>query len=84
MTISDLALAEMLAEAAGQAIRPWFRRPFLVETKEDFSPVTAADKEAEAAIRSAEASLNTSKLDLEFTAVHAPISGRIGQALGLQ
>jgi RND family efflux transporter MFP subunit len=37
--------------------------------------------EAEAAIRSAEASLNTSKLDLEFTAVHAPISGRIGQAL---
>ena len=51
MTISDLALAEMLAEAAGQAIRPWFRQPFLVETKEDFSPVTAADKEAEAAIR---------------------------------
>ena len=51
MTISDLALAEMLAEAAGHAIRPWFRRPFLVETKADFSPVTAADKEAEAAIR---------------------------------
>lgn len=37
--------------------------------------------EAEAAIRSAEAGLNTSKLDLEFTAVHAPIAGRIGQAL---
>lgn len=51
MSLSDLALAELLAEAAGQAIRPWFRRPFLVETKEDFSPVTAADKEAEAAIR---------------------------------
>ena len=51
MTISDLPLAEMLAEAAGHVIRPWFRRPFLVETKEDFSPVTAADKEAEAAIR---------------------------------
>jgi inositol-phosphate phosphatase / L-galactose 1-phosphate phosphatase / histidinol-phosphatase len=51
MSLSDLALAELLAEAAGQAIKPWFRRPFLVETKEDFSPVTAADKEAEAAIR---------------------------------
>ncbi|WP_310474019.1 inositol monophosphatase family protein [Sandarakinorhabdus sp.] len=51
MSLSDLALAELLAEAAGQAIRPWFRRPFLVETKEDFSPVTAADREAEAAIR---------------------------------
>jgi inositol-phosphate phosphatase / L-galactose 1-phosphate phosphatase / histidinol-phosphatase len=47
----DLALAQRLAEAAGAAIRPWFRRPFLVETKEDFSPVTAADREAEAAIR---------------------------------
>jgi histidinol phosphatase-like enzyme (inositol monophosphatase family) len=51
LSLSDLALAELLAEAAGQAIRPWFRRPFLVETKEDFSPVTAADREAEAAIR---------------------------------
>ena len=51
MSLSDLALAELLAEAAGQVIRPWFRRPFLVETKADFSPVTAADKEAEAAIR---------------------------------
>ena len=51
MSLSDLALAELLAEAAGAAIRPWFRRPFLVETKADFSPVTAADKEAEAAIR---------------------------------
>lgn len=47
----DLALAQRLAEAAGAAIRPWFRRPFLVETKEDFSPVTIADREAEAAIR---------------------------------
>ncbi len=49
--MTDLELAQMLAEAAGAAIRPWFRRPFLVETKADFSPVTAADKEAEAAIR---------------------------------
>lgn len=37
--------------------------------------------EAEAAIRSAEAGLNASKLDVEFTSIHAPISGRIGQAL---
>ena len=51
MAVDDLALAQRLAEAAGAAIRPWFRRPFLVETKEDFSPVTIADREAEAAIR---------------------------------
>lgn len=37
--------------------------------------------EAEAAIRSAEAGLNASKLDVEFTSIHAPITGRIGQAL---
>lgn len=37
--------------------------------------------EAEAGIRSAKAGLNTAKLDLEFTSIHAPISGRIGEAL---
>ena len=37
--------------------------------------------ESEAAIRSAQAGWNAAKLDLEFTAIHAPISGRIGQAL---
>ncbi len=69
MSISDLALAEMLADAAGQAIRPWFRRPFLVETKEDFSPVTAADKEAEAAIR-------------RLLAEYRPDDGVIGEEYG--
>ncbi len=48
---ADIALAIRLAEAAGAAIRPWFRRAFLVETKDDFSPVTGADRAAEAAIR---------------------------------
>lgn len=51
MTEDDIALAQALADAAGAAIRPWFRRPFLIETKQDFSPVTAADREAEGAIR---------------------------------
>ena len=37
--------------------------------------------EAEAAIRSAQASLATAQLDLEFTSIRAPIAGRIGQAL---
>lgn len=40
-----------------------------------------ARTEAEAAIRSAKAALNASKLDLEFTSIQTPISGRIGQAL---
>ena len=47
----DLDLAHRLADAAGAAIRPWFRRPGAVELKADRSPVTVADREAEAAMR---------------------------------
>jgi inositol-phosphate phosphatase/L-galactose 1-phosphate phosphatase/histidinol-phosphatase len=47
-----LALAVALADAAGGAIRPYFRRPLAVHDKADLSPVTAADRAAEAAMRS--------------------------------
>jgi histidinol phosphatase-like enzyme (inositol monophosphatase family) len=69
MTPDDISLAHALADAAGAAIRPWFRRPFLVETKEDFSPVTIADREAEAAIRT-------------LLAEHRPHDGVIGEEFG--
>jgi inositol-phosphate phosphatase/L-galactose 1-phosphate phosphatase/histidinol-phosphatase len=46
-----LALAIDLADAAGEAIRPYFRRPIAVDDKPDLSPVTAADRAAEAAMR---------------------------------
>jgi histidinol phosphatase-like enzyme (inositol monophosphatase family) len=48
---ADIALAHRLADAAGAAIRPWFRAGFAQEQKADLSPVTQADREAEAAIR---------------------------------
>jgi histidinol phosphatase-like enzyme (inositol monophosphatase family) len=48
---ADIALAHRLAEAAGQAIRPYFRAAFAMEQKPDASPVTAADRAAEAAMR---------------------------------
>lgn len=48
---TDIDLALRLADAAGAAIRPRFRAEFGLETKEDASPVTLADKEAEAAMR---------------------------------
>lgn len=51
MRDTDIALAEALADAAGAAIRPFFRSRFAVETKEDASPVTEADRAAEAAMR---------------------------------
>ncbi|MBB4616846.1 inositol monophosphatase family protein [Sphingomonas abaci] len=48
---SDIALAHSLADAAGTVIRPYFRRPAGLELKADQSPVTRADREAEAAMR---------------------------------
>ena len=51
MTDDDIALALRLADAAGEAIRPFFRRRFIRETKDDASPVTEADRASEAAMR---------------------------------
>ena len=51
VSAADIALAERLAEVAGAAIRPYFRREHGVEYKEDRSPVTLADRAAEAAMR---------------------------------
>lgn len=48
---SDIDLANRLADAAGHAIRPYFRSEHGLEAKADASPVTLADKEAEAAMR---------------------------------
>jgi histidinol phosphatase-like enzyme (inositol monophosphatase family) len=46
-----LRAAEAAAEAAGAVIRPLFRSALLVEAKGDASPVTAADRGAEQAMR---------------------------------
>ncbi|WP_439532983.1 histidinol-phosphatase [Polymorphobacter sp.] len=48
---ADIALAHQLADAAGAVIRPWFRGGVTVESKGDESPVTAADRAAEAEMR---------------------------------
>lgn len=47
----DIALAQRLADAAGEAIRPYFRAEHGLETKDDASPVTLADRAAETVIR---------------------------------
>ncbi|HVH82309.1 MAG TPA: histidinol-phosphatase [Stellaceae bacterium] len=46
-----LALADDLADVAGTAIRPYFRTALAVDDKADLSPVTAADRAAELAMR---------------------------------
>ena len=48
---TDITLAHRLAEAAGAAIRPYFRGEIGLETKSDASPVTLADRAAEEAMR---------------------------------
>ncbi|GAO40127.1 putative histidinol-phosphate phosphatase [Sphingomonas changbaiensis NBRC 104936] len=72
MTLDDdIALAHQLADAAGAVIRPYFRARFAQEAKEDASPVTQADREAEAAIRS-------------LIAAHRPGDGIIGEEYGAE
>lgn len=66
---NDIALAARLADAAGAAIRPCFRSLFAHEAKADASPVTEADRAAEAAMRRI--------LDAE-----APRDGIIGEEYG--
>lgn len=51
MTADDIALAHRLADAAGEAIRPFFRAEFAQEAKIDATPVTEADRAAEQAMR---------------------------------
>jgi histidinol phosphatase-like enzyme (inositol monophosphatase family) len=69
VTAVDLALAQRLADAAGEAIRPLFRADYALEHKSDHSPVTEADRAAEAAMRRL--------LDAE-----APGDGVIGEEYG--
>ncbi len=47
----DIAIANRLADAAGEVLRRHFRQRLEVEAKADCSPVTVADREAEAAMR---------------------------------
>ena len=46
-----VALAERLADAARPIARRYFRSGLAIDAKPDASPVTAADREAEAAMR---------------------------------
>ncbi|MCE2594526.1 efflux RND transporter periplasmic adaptor subunit [Motilimonas cestriensis] len=49
-------------------------------SEQDFDEAKAAYKEALADVTVAEAAINTAKINLEYTKVKAPISGRIGKS----
>ena len=50
-------------------------------SKQDYINAVAAQKSAEADVAAGKAAVQTAKINLDYTAVSAPISGRIGRAL---
>jgi inositol-phosphate phosphatase/L-galactose 1-phosphate phosphatase/histidinol-phosphatase len=46
-----VAVALELADAAGEVVRPYFRKPLAIDDKADLTPVTIADRAAEQAMR---------------------------------
>ncbi|WP_010543142.1 histidinol-phosphatase [Sphingomonas elodea] len=68
---TDIALAARLADAAGAAIRPYFRAEHGVEAKEDQSPVTLADRAGEEAMR-------------KLLIAERPMDGIIGEEFGVR
>jgi histidinol phosphatase-like enzyme (inositol monophosphatase family) len=65
-----IAFANRMADAAGAAIRPHFRRLDAVETKADSSPVTVADRAAERVMR-------------DLIEQHYPSHGIFGEEYGI-
>ena len=79
-------LAHRLADRAGEIQRRYFRTPVSIDTKDDASPVTIADREAEAAMRELIAASypehgilgeehGRERIDAEFVWVLDPIDG---------
>ncbi|HWL62456.1 MAG TPA: efflux RND transporter periplasmic adaptor subunit [Steroidobacteraceae bacterium] len=52
-----------------------------VVSKQEYDNAVAADKSGAAAVASAKAALETARIDLTYTQVRAPISGRIGRSV---
>ena len=68
---AEIALALRMADAAREAIRPWFRGAVAIERKGDATPVTLADRAAEEAMRRL--------LDAEM-----PQDGIVGEEFGVK
>lgn len=78
---ADLARANAgLASAKAKAARYQQLVKTNAISKQDFDEADAAYKEALANVTVANAAINTAKINLEYTEVRAPISGRIGKS----
>lgn len=67
------------ASARAERYKPLFEANAI--SKQDYVDAVAAQKQAEADVAAAKAAVETARINLEYTAVLAPISGRIGRAL---
>ncbi|MBA3260137.1 MAG: efflux RND transporter periplasmic adaptor subunit [Gemmatimonadales bacterium] len=78
---AELEVARARSELAGRDV---IRAERLVAvqaiSREELDSRTAGQAENEAAVRAAEAAVTTARLDLEWTKVRSPISGRVGRA----
>lgn len=79
---ANLANAQA-SRAAAQARAERYRPLAAMEavSKQDFTDAQAAAKQAAAAVAQGQAQLDTANINLRFTRVPAPISGRIGRSL---
>ena len=79
---ANLASARANAQAAGARADRF--RPLAAEqavAQQDYVDAAAAARAARAAVAQNEAALNTARINLRFTTVPAPITGRIGRSL---
>ncbi|MBA3317888.1 MAG: efflux RND transporter periplasmic adaptor subunit [Gemmatimonadales bacterium] len=78
---AELARARTGAELAGREVSR-ARRLVQVQaiSREEFDTRTSAHAQGDADVRAAEAAVATAKLDLEWTEVRSPISGRVSRA----
>lgn len=79
---AQLKTARIQADAARRNLdrgRPLFEKKIISEG--EFDGLTAASQAADAAVEVQEAALRTAKLNLEYTTIRAPISGRAGRLL---
>jgi len=80
---AEAELAEARSAAALAARTVERSRPLIVAgamTREEFDNRTAAGERGAAAVRAAEAAVASARLNLEWTQVRSPISGRVGRA----
>lgn len=79
---ANVASARATAEAArvrAERLRPLAQIEAV--SKQDYTDALAAQRQAEAAIAQNRAQLDTARINLRFTTVPAPITGRIGRSL---